>query len=81
MGMKLKSELGNKNEAPGPGQYTGDTQSIKQSAPKFGFGSSSRPGLAKNDVPGPGQYYIPVKVADVPDYSLPNRPMPEFKVV
>jgi len=39
---------------------------------KFGFGTSKRDGERKDNSPGPGAYKIPVKVADVPKYVLPN---------
>jgi len=81
MGVKLKSELVNKEGVPGPGQYTGSNENVKQAAPKYGFGSSKRTDLKTDGSPGPGHYYIPVKVADVPDYNMPSRPMPEYKYV
>lgn len=81
MGLKLQSDIANNRFVPGPGQYAPDSTSSKLAAPKFGFGSSTRPPMAKSDVPGPGSYYIPTHVMDVPTYSLPSRQFPEFKVV
>lgn len=42
---------------------------VKDSAPKYRFGSEKRGGSAKNDTPGPGQYHIPCAVVDVNDYT------------
>jgi hypothetical protein len=45
--------------APGPGQYTPETKGMSQyeAAPKFGFGTSTRPPLSMpKDGPAPGQY-------------------------
>lgn len=81
MGVKLKSDFGGPKDVPGPGSYGPDSNSIKQGAPKYGFGSSQRPGPRKDDMPGPGHYYIPTHIADAPDFAVPYRQMPEFKVV
>jgi len=81
MGLKLKSDLVNKEGVPGPGTYAGKNESVKQAAPKYGFGSSTRPAGPKNETPGPGQYYIPVHVADVPDFNMPGNPTEGYKMV
>lgn len=81
MGIKLKSDLVNKEGVPGPGQYQGSAEKVKTAAPKYGFGSSKRPDLKTDGSPGPGAYRVPVKVADVPDYNMPGRPNAEFKFV
>jgi len=44
-------------------------------APKWGFGSSERPSIAKINnvtVPGPGAYQLKSTFADVPSYLIPN---------
>lgn len=81
MGIKLKSDLASKEGVPGPGQYANKSEKTKQSAPQYGFGSSKRKDIASNTSPGPGHYYIPVKVADVPDYNMPGRPNADYKYV
>ena len=48
MGAKLKSELIKDRKVPGPGAYTGETEKLRQSAPKFGFGSSTRDEIGKS---------------------------------
>lgn len=62
---------------PGPGAYVNSAEKLKQSSPSFGFGSSQRPvvGSTKLNVPGPGSYKLPSKIADVPDFAMPNRKM------
>lgn len=80
MGLKLKGDMASKEGVPGPGQYANTAEKTKQAAPTWGFGSSQRKGFSKTDTPGPGQYYIPVHVADVPDFQMPCK-MPEFKNV
>ena len=44
MSPKLSIDFKAKNDklVPGPGSYVGDREKLKQSAPKFGFGSSKR---------------------------------------
>jgi len=50
--------------------------------PKYGFGTQARSLEKKDGSPGPGHYKVPVKVADVPKYSLPsNKYGEEFKYV
>lgn len=76
MGVKLQSELdkARKNAVPGPGQYVASADSVKTSAPKFGFGSSKRPELGKKTIgPGPGAYRLPARIAEVPEYALQGR--------
>lgn len=76
MGGKLKSSLTRNEYVPGPGQYVNSAERLKQSSPSFGFGTSQRPDIGgkKNmQVPGPGAYKLPSKIADVPDFAMPNR--------
>ena len=61
---------------PGPGSYLGKAAiaNLKE-APKWGFGSSERPSIAKIKnvtVPGPGAYQLKSTFADVPSYLIPN---------
>ena len=57
---------------PGPGHYNpAATKSANVSA---GFGTSVRKGGKSDETPGPGHYKLPYKVADVPNYVLPDRP-------
>jgi hypothetical protein len=65
---------------PGPGAYDQSKRPGLNKAPAYGFGSESRDHISKNGTPGPGAYKIPVKVADVEKYSIPNQ-NPEFKFV
>lgn len=51
---------------PGPGMYAAN---VKDSAPKYGFGTQKRGGDNKNETPGPGQYHIPCAIVDVNDYT------------
>jgi hypothetical protein len=70
MGMKLKKDT--RDNSPGPGQYINDTDKLKRSAPKIGFGSSKRLDInkvEKDKTPGPGDYRVPVKVVNVPEYA------------
>lgn len=69
--MGVKVEEKDKRVVPGPGEY-GVGGII--GGPKFGFGTESRSKDKKDNSPGPGHYKVPVKVADVPRYSLPNHP-------
>ena len=77
----MGSSLENNSKTPGAGTYE-FANKTKASAPSYGFGTSKRvdPGVKKLNVPGPGGYKIPVTVADVPTYSMPNR-NEEFKYV
>jgi hypothetical protein len=47
MGLKLRGSLEQQTNTnvPGPGNYGQDTQTLKPSAPKFGFGTSKRPDI------------------------------------
>jgi hypothetical protein len=65
---------------PGPGNY--DTPGYINPGGKAGgysFGKDA-PHQKVSDTPGPGHYYIPVKVADTPEYALPGGPK-EFRRV
>lgn len=75
MGQRLMSQKDTTAIVPGPGSYVNSSEKLKQSAPSFGFGTSKRPvvGFTKLQVPGPGSYKLPVKVADVAPFALPNR--------
>ena len=58
-GQRAKMEAGPKF-VPGPGHVSPDYKRIKHDAPKFGFGSEPRKGMARTMmVPGPGNYAIP----------------------
>ena len=48
MAVKLKSEMAKDRKVPGPGAYTGEIEKLRQSAPKFGFGSSTRDEIGKS---------------------------------
>lgn len=78
-GVPLVSKLIIAN--PGPGQYNKPSEEVlKRSAPKFGFGSSTRTEekstKIKRDFPGPGQYQSQAKIGnEAPSYTLlPRRP-------
>lgn len=78
--MKGRYKAEKRLDVPGPGTYNKSFVDQK-SAPKFGFGSSpQREPIKKTLSPGPGGYRIPSMIADVPTYSLPNRP-DEFKYI
>ena len=64
MGCKLKSDLVKNVWVPGAGTYDQSTEKLKQSAPKFGFGSSTRPDITnkKLNTPGPGSYKAPYAI-------------------
>ena len=79
MKQKLGSSLLTNNKNPGPGNYDVHLKN-KQSAPKFGFGSSTRTALKGMAVPGPGAYKINSSIGDVPTYAMPNR-SDEFKYI
>ena len=59
MAVKLKSDMIKNTWVPGPGSYVQDNEKLKQSAPSFGFGSSTRPDIQnkKLNTPGPGSYH------------------------
>jgi hypothetical protein len=71
--------LGDKTNAPGPGAYDSHLKN-KKDAPRFGFGSSKRAGIASGDSPGPGHYKINVKVAETAAFAIPGK-TDEFKYV
>ena len=72
MKAKLGSSLQGNSFAPGPGNYEVHLKN-KRDAPKFGFGSSKRGGMAsKNVSPGPGSYSLQSTVGNVPSYSKGN---------
>ena len=59
---------------PGPGQYT---LSGTINGPSFGIGSSNREsigGAGKKFTPGPGHYKVPTYIANLPKYTMPDRP-------
>mgnify|MGYP006148628653 FL=1 len=72
MKMKLGSSLENKNKGPGPGNYEFEAKN-KESAPKYGFGSSTRAEIKKLNVPGAGSYRVPTTIGNVAAYAMPNR--------
>jgi len=47
MGIKLRGSLDpqTNTKVPGPGNYEQDTEKLKPSSPKFGFGTSKRPDI------------------------------------
>jgi len=67
---------------PGPGSYKNEHSFVdRRSAPKFGFGSSTREkdylgrskmGTMSNTV-GPGSYRIPVHVSKTAEFAMPNK--------
>jgi hypothetical protein len=79
MKLKFGSSLLTNNKNPGPGNYEVNLKN-KHSAPKFGFGSSTRAELKGLNVPGPGAYKINSAIGDVPAYAMPNRSA-EYKYI
>ena len=75
MGAKFKQTLDTTAIVPGPGTYVNSSEKLRASAPSYGFGTSKRPvvGYTKLQVPGPGTYKLPAKLADCPDFAMPNR--------
>lgn len=75
MGAKFDKQKDTTMLVPGPGTYVNSAEKLKQAAPSFGFGTSKRPviGATKLQVPGPGAYKLPSKIADLPDFAMPNR--------
>lgn len=82
IGKSLREEIsGNRKlNVPGPGAYLSPGKSTLanlKDAPKWGFGSSERPNIAKGNtttkVPGPGAYKLKSTFADVPGYLIPNQ--------
>lgn len=55
--------ISEKSPVPGPASYE-STLNHKTDAPRFGFGTSKRPGIQSSHTPGPGAYKINVKVAE-----------------
>lgn len=72
MKQKLGSSLLTNNKNPAPGHYEAHLNN-KSTAPKFGFGSSTRAALKGMNVPGPGAYKLNSSIGDVPTYAMPNR--------
>jgi hypothetical protein len=75
MGAKLGSAIlkGSTTNVPGPGNYTHDAEAIQTKAPKFGFGTMSRPEMASKSskaLPGPGQHS--------PEYSKMKNKAPNY---
>ena len=76
MGALIKKQADTRHIVPGPGNYVNTAENWMRRSPSFSFGSSKRPemgGSKQNATPGPGHYKVPVKIADVPDYAMPNR--------
>lgn len=75
MKAKLGSILVDEKNASNPGAGTYElNMNTKKTAPKFGFGSSTRnPPKPATNVPGPGAYRVPSSIGDVPAYAMPNR--------
>lgn len=55
---------------PGPGEYKIIERAIE--GPKFGFGTGLRKVPRRDESPGPGAYKVPTKIANLPQYALPN---------
>jgi len=81
IGKSLREEIsGNRKlKVPGPGAYLSPGKATLvnlRDSPKWGFGSSARPDIAKGSktdkVPGPGAYKLKSTFADVPSYLIPN---------
>jgi hypothetical protein len=79
MKQKLGSSILTNNKNPAPGAYDAHFKN-KATAPKFGFGSSTRAAPKGLAVPGPGAYKINSSIGDIPDYAMPNRSL-EFKYI
>jgi hypothetical protein len=79
MKLKLGSSILTNNKNPAPGAYDSNLNN-KTTAPKFGFGSSTRAAPKGLAVPGPGAYKINYTIGDVPAYAMPNRD-PAFKYI
>ena len=78
--MKGRHADSAKLKVPGPGTYNSNL-SNKQSAPRYGFGSSQRANLAKKTLsPGPGGYKIPCTIGNLPSFAMPGG-KEEFKYV
>jgi hypothetical protein len=81
IGKSLREEISGsgKLKVPGPGAYLSPGKATLvnlKDSPKWGFGSSARPDIAKGNkttkVPGPGAYKLKSTFADVPSYLIPN---------
>lgn len=72
MKMKLDSSLKSTSISPGPGNYNFEAKN-KESAPKYGFGTSTRKEPKGLNVPGPGSYKINSKISELPQYAMPNQ--------
>eukprot|EP00746_Dinoflagellata_sp_MGD_P015154 gnl/MRDRNA2_/MRDRNA2_133560_c0_seq1.p1 gnl/MRDRNA2_/MRDRNA2_133560_c0~~gnl/MRDRNA2_/MRDRNA2_133560_c0_seq1.p1 ORF type:complete len:231 (-),score=26.04 gnl/MRDRNA2_/MRDRNA2_133560_c0_seq1:117-809(-) len=60
--------------APGPGAYNQEDSSTMDSQPKWGFGTSTRPGIASSaTTPGPGTYSHKEPLGTAPQYSMQSR--------
>lgn len=69
-GSGQRSSLEVKTFSPGPGAYTQENRTQK-SAPRFGFGTSTRKPGTKLNVPGPGNYA---------SKTFTGREMPSFSM-
>lgn len=60
-------------EVPGPGAYAPRTS---LGGPAFGIGSSMRDEVNPKSLgtPGPGHYKVPTYIANLPKYTMPDRP-------
>lgn len=59
---------------PGPGSYDETNYDQKPPAARaLSFGKAQRGQEKRQEVPGPGHYKIPVKLAETPDYLIPNK--------
>lgn len=75
MGKRFESIRDTGLLVPGPGQYINTRDYVKLRSPSYGFGTSTRNpfGSGKFPTPGPGSYMIPTKIAEVPEFAMPNR--------
>jgi len=64
----------NKQLSPGPGAYNHEDKGLSESIPKWGFGTSTRPGLTNvASTPGPGTYNAKEHIGKAPQYSMQSR--------
>ncbi|CDW82018.1 UNKNOWN [Stylonychia lemnae] len=71
IGTSPRGQRRNNDAQPGPGNYnvTG-----RLGGPAYGIGSGSRSNAKKEQTPGPGHYKLPVYVASLPRYQMPDKP-------
>ena len=67
-GDRLEKDISTRRIVPGPGQYTIENREKRGVV----IGRSLRSTFSSEKTPGPGAYKVPVKVAEVPRYIIPN---------